>query len=437
MRIIEADYIVIGSGPGGATVARELAKAGKDVIILEKGKRHEITASRLKSYSMYDKFAVFSRSKEGVIIDRAVTVGGCSVVFSGNSFDPPPWLADVMGVDVTPEADEIKAEISIRPFTEDFMAPWSATRSLRESAARMDVNLIPQSKFIRQEMCRNVCDGCMTGCRNNAKWTAREWIDEAVGAGARLLVQADVRRVIIESGQARGVEARTPRGDVKVLGKKVIAAAGGIGSGIILQQSGLSGAGGNFYMDPMNVLWGMADKPITGTSEMTFSHACVDMADSKGFVLGNVSGKGAWVCQLMRPATGWKALGAYGKWDRMTGMFIKIADSAEGRVFPNGAMSKPSNDEDRKKAEEATELAKKIMIGAGVNPDSILVAENIGGHPGGTAAVGQITDSNLRVKGVDNLYVCDASVFPKSPGRPPTLMIMALAKKFSKTLLDE
>ena len=34
---LSAEVIVVGSGPGGATVARELSRKGKDVLILERG----------------------------------------------------------------------------------------------------------------------------------------------------------------------------------------------------------------------------------------------------------------------------------------------------------------------------------------------------------------------------------------------------------------
>ncbi len=434
MKTIETDHVIVGSGPGGAGVALELARAGRKAIILEKGRRHPITDGKINSYRMYDKWAVFSRSEEGVIIDRAITLGGCSVVFSGNSFDPPGWLEEEMGLNLAPYADEVKEEIGIKPFTEDFTEPWVGARRMREAALDLGVDMKPQDKFIRQESCRNVCDGCMTGCRNGAKWTAREWIDEAVKLGVEVITEADVKKVVIENGKAAGVVAETPGGRIMVKGDKVIVSAGGIGTGVLLQKSGLEEAGGNFYMDPMNVLFGMTDEPYNDKSEMTFSYATNDTADERGYIIGNVGGKGAWLSQLFRAKTFLKAMRSAGKWDRMMGTFIKIADSAEGRVEADGRMKKPFNGEDRRRAGEATELARKIMIKAGVRPETILVAENIGGHPGGTAAMGKIVDSNLEVMGVRDLFVCDAGVFPRSPGRPPTLMILALARKFGREL---
>ncbi|ACN16974.1 conserved hypothetical protein [Desulforapulum autotrophicum HRM2] len=89
MQTMTSDYVIVGSDPGGATVARELARAGKDVILLEKRKRHKLSKSKIKSYGIYDKYAVSPRSKEGVIIGRAVNQGGCSVVFSPNSLIRP------------------------------------------------------------------------------------------------------------------------------------------------------------------------------------------------------------------------------------------------------------------------------------------------------------------------------------------------------------
>ena len=38
-----------------------------------------------------------------------------------------------------------------------------------------------------------------------------------------------------------------------------------------------------------------------------------------------------------------------------------------------------------------------------------------------------VVDAGLRVHGFDNLYVCDASVFPSAIGVYPQLTVMALA----------
>ena len=51
-----------------------------------------------------------------------------------------------------------------------------------------------------------------------------------------------------------------------------------------------------------------------------------------------------------------------------------------------------------------------------------------GAHPGGTAAIGEVVDNNLKVPSVKGLYVCDASTLPFAPDLPPILTITALAK---------
>ena len=73
---------------------------------------------------------------------------------------------------------------------------------------------------------------------------------------------------------------------------------------------------------------------------------------------------------------------------------------------------------------------------AGADSKSIVVGKPFGAHPGGTAAIGKIVDKDLQTE-IENLFVCDASVFPTSLGAPPILTIAALAKRLAKTIVAE
>jgi len=116
----------------------------------------------------------------------------------------------------------------------------------------------------------------------------------------------------------------------------------------------------------------------------------------------------------------------------MLGIMAKTADDSVGRVYPNGSFSKQITDADRKRLDRGAEVSKEILLKAGADSKSIVHSHISGGHPGGTAAIGEIVDKDLQTE-VNNLFACDASVLPKAPGLPPILTIVALAKRLAKT----
>jgi len=117
----------------------------------------------------------------------------------------------------------------------------------------------------------------------------------------------------------------------------------------------------------------------------------------------------------------------------MLGIMTKITDDSVGRIYPDGTFSKIITEEDRRRLEKGPAISKEILIKAGADSKSIVVSKVAGAHPGGTAAIGEVVDSGLQTE-VDNLFVCDGSVLPTSPGLPPILTIVALAKRLAKTL---
>jgi choline dehydrogenase-like flavoprotein len=113
--------------------------------------------------------------------------------------------------------------------------------------------------------------------------------------------------------------------------------------------------------------------------------------------------------------------------NKMLGIMTKTTDDAVGTVHPNGDVSKRVTKNDEIRLKEGSAISREILIKAGADPKSIVVSKVQGAHPGGTAAIGKVVNTDLQTR-VDGLFVCDASVMPAAPGLPPILTIVALAK---------
>jgi choline dehydrogenase-like flavoprotein len=108
------DAIVVGSGPGGATVARELSRQGWKVLILERGNKAPVTGSMaqtLRELWMPGRSLLVTDRFLAVL--RAVTVGGSSIYFFsiyffGTAWEPAYELFDKRGVDIHAEVDEAR-----------------------------------------------------------------------------------------------------------------------------------------------------------------------------------------------------------------------------------------------------------------------------------------------------------------------------------------
>ena len=221
-RKLQADAVVVGSGPGGATVARELAKKGKKVVILERGKNPNWTGNIISTFFILDKRSLLF-PKEGVRVGRTLTTGGSTAVYLATAVPPPDWIKARYGIDLSEFVEEARREIGIKPLPERLIGP--ASRRIMEAARDLGFNWNPMDKFIDPEKCELKCPHCMLGCNRGAIWTARKYVQEAVDSGATLLNQALVQEVLMENKKATGVIARTPRGQLTIEAKVTVLAA--------------------------------------------------------------------------------------------------------------------------------------------------------------------------------------------------------------------
>lgn len=421
------DYVIVGSGAGGATLAKELTTKRKSVAVVEKGKKENKLGGFFDCYRYYDVNRITMmppKSKEsGVVVWRSFMAGGPTVVCCGNGVRCLEKELAEFGIDLEEEFQHAEEEMRISPY--DIRRLSSGGKRILEASTELGYKMEAMPKFIDPKKCRR-CGNCQYGCAYGAKWTAVEYLDEAEKNGADIFYNHIVDKVIIENGTAKGVsltKGKTARIDADA----VILSAGGLATPVIMQNSGLDKAGSKFFEDMLVNTYGIAEG-LDQTNEPTMAIVDHEFHKSEGFILSPflhpsrpIRYYELGIRGMMMPTKG------------MLGIMAKTADDSIGRVYPDGSFSKTITDADRKRLDRGAEVSKEILLKAGADSKSIVHSNISGGHPGGTAAIGEIVDSNLQTE-VNNLFACDASVLPTAPGLPPILTIVALAKRLAKTL---
>jgi len=436
-QIIDTDVIVVGSGPGGATVTRELAHRGYKVLLLERGYDHRSKfyyGTYLGALRYTDRMSLLF-TQEGLNIIAPIMVGGATGMYTGSSALPPPWFKSKYGIDLDTEAQATVQELKIEPLPKHLRG--QASTRIAQAGQGLGYQWFAQPKFMNPARCKTHghtfdCQAaCMLGCTCRAKWNAAEWVDDAVAHGALLKTSARVEKVLIENRQAVGVQGRIGFKKFIARANTVVLAAGGIGSPRILMNSGLDKAGIGMTMDTTTMVYGATRHRGTGLEPpMTWSYEDSDA----GFMLSTLTDP--WLLYPLAairkgfgPGLQWL------HWHKMLGIMIKLKDDISGGIYPNGKISKPLTPGDNERLNLAYTVCKKILVEAGARRSTIFMRPFIGTHPSGTIRIGTMLDNNLQTE-VDGLYVCDASVFPESLDRPTVLTIISLGKRFANYWLS-
>ena len=423
----EFDAIVVGSGPGGATVARGLASQGKSVLILEWGDNDPVKGNftqTVKRALIPGKSMLVTGQALGMV--RAITTGGSSLIFCATAFDPPVDMLKKYGIDISEEFDEIRQTVPTDTLCDELMSP--AGNVFYESARDLGYDCHKLKKLVYQDKCIPDCQKCLYGCPHGAKWSARNFVNDAVDQGARLINFAKVDKVIVENNTAIGVEYKHGKERFRAYAPTVIIAAGGIGSPNILRRSGLHGAGYDFFYDPLTYVIGRVRgvKSGRGLSMCSGIHMHED-----GIVMTDFN-----LPQLMKmmfdlEVFKFRKAMAY---NEMVPIMIKIRDNLGGRVVNDNMILKGLTPADKEKLNKGSEHAKRILLNAGAT--DIYRTWYLAAHPGGTVKIGDQVNSDLETK-IKNLFVCDCSVMPEEWGLPPTMSILCLGTRLVKHLMGQ
>jgi choline dehydrogenase-like flavoprotein len=392
--------LVVGSGAGGGVLASELSRRGVEVTIIEKG---PITPPG-EAHCHYDII------NTGVEISKTECVGGTTMVTAGNAVRTCQEELIKYGIDIEAELDEVEQEVGVSTLPDSLFG--KGTLKIMDSAQEMGFQMEKMPKFIDPRLCRP-CGKCVLGCPRDAKWTSQEYLKIAINSGACLIDDTPVLDIIIEDGNLKGV--RSPAKDY--LADVVVLSAGAIATPRILQRAGLE-AGMKLFVDTFVTIGGKLDG--IGFNEEVQMNA---LLKRKNLILAPHFS--SILVDKIPDADP----------EDILGMMVKIRDNNQGLVTTDSVV-KYNTAQDVELLCEGAAVAGSILTAAGVDPQSLVSTPARGAHPGGTAAIGDVVDSNLETK-IEGLFVADASVIPRAPGAPPVLTILALAKRLGKYLSKE
>lgn len=422
--------VVVGSGAGGAVVARQLQGAF-DVTVLEAGshfrpfERDLGRIERLRSSRLFfDERLIrllfppmhVTKVADDMSLVYGIATGGTTTLATGNALRCDEALRDI-GIDLGKEFAALEAEL---PISTGHESRWcESTRRL--FAASVDLGLEPQvtPKLVDYGRCRR-CGRCVLGCPSGAKWDTRQYLDQAVAAGAQLKTGVAVKRVVIEShgpaaGRVTGVLAQRRGRKEFFPADLVVLAAGGLGTPGILGRSGIA-TESRLFVDP--VLCIAAPWPDCKQ----------DREIPMPFV---VTGEK----YIISPYFDYLSFFFNREWRRprhdIAALMIKLADTELGTVHGR-RVTKRLTPEDHKVLGEATGVCAAILEKVGLRQRDIFKGTLNAGHPGGMLPLGEEERESLHARRLpENLYVADASLLPRSLGRPPIMTIMALALRIS------
>jgi choline dehydrogenase-like flavoprotein len=417
------DAIVVGSGPGGASVARELALRGKRVLILEQGSAAPLagTLGQLAAIAAVPGRGLFVQRDASLLV-QGVNTGGSSSINFATAADPPAALFAAYGIDLSQEVAALRAELPIGPLPDTLVGPMA--QRIMAGARALGLDWHKLEKMIRPQICRSGCWRCAYGCPFGAKWSARDFLDEAVKHGAVLQDRAHVIRASIENGRARGVEYMRAGRYQQARAAIVVLAGGGVGSPRLLHASGLGPRSSAFFSDPVVAVMGsVAD--IDGGAEVPMAAGMRLEAD--GISLADLTLPKPMYQGFTAQALRLDRLGAH---RRTLSLMVKIGDQIGGSVGPRWA-DKTLQPADRAKLAYGVGIARDILAACGAR--HVFKSWHFAAHPGGSVRIGEGVDSDLRTS-IPNLYVCDASVIPQVWGLPPTLTLLSLGKRLGAQL---
>lgn len=465
--------------------ARELAEAGKSVIVLEAGPKVRHGDTRRDAGQVLNRYFFYGgmRSSRGNTVMPSMqprNLGGGSVWNSAICLRVPDFILDRWGDEhglsalsgdaLNRHFEAVEQFMGVRPVEDDVLGPRNEL--FARACEQMGFNA---TRILRNEKgCKGSAE-CFTLCPNDAKLSMdRRGIPEVLAKGGTVYTSVTAHELIKQGRRVMGVrgfvidpKTRKKSYKVQIRAKVTIMAAGCLATPEILQRSGVGNrqVGQNLRFHPGSMVMGEFDHEIEPWSGATQGFHCLDFIpdgikleslwatsslmgsrfpglgrDLQG-LLKNYRKMCSWDCWVsgedsigyVRHRPGRRADLVYnigqGDCDRMIESMAKLCEM----FFSVGAtrvmtgvhgISKPTGD----RAIIDTLRSRKFPV------QEIPFASN---HIFGTTAMGtdpkrHAVDTSGALYDADDVYVCDTGLLPSTPGANPMLPTMALVHRISE-----
>ncbi len=486
------DIIIFGTGIGGSTLGNVLAKEGKKVLFIEKGRSHLGLPDTALAGDYAEHFAVDEEllRRAGRYSEKISFPGYEAIPFIGCGTGGSSAIYGMLLERFSP-VDFINWPITYEELADYYAQAetlYKVKKEGRESfppppfcPAAQELFDFFSGKGLHPYHCPMACDYvpgckecsgfiCPKNCKNDSvKICLQPSIDEY---SAQLLTECEVLSLAADGHKVTGVKCRKDNEEFTLSGELVVLAAGAIHTPIILLRSGLANGSGmvgknlmRHFVDLYSVKTRAEVKGGEFTKQVAFNdfYICDNIKLGNVQALGNLPNPQALANDLLItirrsiPVIGSllgyiafpfiKIFAQKNIQNRIImagimedfpyyGNSVSLADN--GTVSVNYKLHKEAKERlaiFRKKIRQALSPYKFTFVANAHNNEQL--AHACGTCKAGTNPMTSVVDKYNKAHELDNLYIVDSSFFPSSAGTNPSLTIAANSLRVASHLLEK
>lgn len=475
-RDLACDFAVVGSGAGGSVVAYHLARAGERVVLLERGRSvrpEEMGHDELRMLAtLYKDGGTQMNNNADFYVLQGQCVGGSTVLTNAVCFRMPEEVRQdlaLRGFEI-PRADldesyrRVEGVLNVRPLDDRLWSPASH----RLADGMRAIGLAP-GRFKKAMLGCIGCGYCNLGCRYGRKLdAAMTWVPMAQRRGAELVTEAEALRVERSNDRVTALLCRDVRDGThfRVRAKRYVLAGGAINTPELLLRSGIhrDRAGRRTSFNAGTILFAEYDDDVDGFDgdQMCVHHA------GDGYLIEQLHNPPmsfavtmpGWFGRHHVDALAYRRMASAGvlvPTEPVARVFLGVGYRLFRRAFDHADIAYRMPGRDVARLREGLKTLARIYLASGARrvlaptadaleirgPEEIDRLDRAirthkdlpslgSSHPFGGASLGDderrdVVDPEFRVRGLANLFVADASLFPASLRVNPMLSIMAAA----------